>query len=326
MGTAGSGPAAADTLRGDGDEFALCLKPGCTKPARLPSGCCSREHAISVGKKGKPLGPMSDAHKAAIAEALKGHEVTQETRDRIAATKLGIPRSEETKAKIAAAQTTYPPEMCTCRHCGREFGPIHGSRIRRGEGQFCPNCAADRTQWFWDNEPWRFPQSTGPGPTTFECDLCGLREVERWPSQVAAARAEERRWVCAECFPIWRRYLMAARRAVDELDPRVVHGPLELERLQRVARAFNDEMRRTWPAGRRGRRPQFADILVVEALFERGFTDRAVSELLGWQERFAEKRRHRAKIRRRGPGDRGGYQLLGSRPNYDTNQPRPNLT
>ena len=67
-----------------------------------------------------PRRPLSPETCAKISAALKGHEVSAETRARIAAVQKGRPGhplSPETRAKMAAA------------HKGRHFSPEHRAKI-----------------------------------------------------------------------------------------------------------------------------------------------------------------------------------------------------
>jgi hypothetical protein len=241
---------------------------------------------------------------------------------KISAAKRGHKTSPEARAKMAKAKRKYEPARPDCVRCGSQVKPkrkglegvpneviaelgldlIPGSIVVAGGARFCDKCcdASKIMIWLWENERERFQR--GDGPLEFTCDVCGVRPVERWPSQVEQRDAGSYRFRCSVCDPILRRYLMAARRAVDHLDPGLSWSASDLVELDAVAARYHDEMVEHWPATRRGQRPAFGESLVVEALFERGFANPQIAKLRSCAEKTVETRRHRARIRRRGLG------------------------
>jgi hypothetical protein len=51
-----------------------------------------------------------------------GVSKTQETKDKISATKIGIPRSQSTREKISASKMGVSKPVVVCPHCGKEGG------------------------------------------------------------------------------------------------------------------------------------------------------------------------------------------------------------
>ena len=139
-----------------------------------------------------------------------------------------------------------------------------------------------------------------------KCDLCG-RNVERLTRYVRRAERERRRTVCSECLPEWVSALMKARRAVDSADPERPFDPAVARAYARAleaGREFERHAFSSWPKAQ-GRRPRLARNIATEAMFERGFSDAQIRQLIEQvegvrvNERYVTRLRQEAGIRRR---------------------------
>jgi hypothetical protein len=85
-------------------------------------------------RKGVPLGPMSEEHKAKVGR----YERTSEHRDAISKSRkaqTGLQkRSEETKSKMSAWQKGIPKPTITCQHCRKTTSDLNH---RRWHGKNC---------------------------------------------------------------------------------------------------------------------------------------------------------------------------------------------
>jgi len=85
-------------------------------------------------------------HRRRVSEALRGHPVSEETREKLRSTRIGIPLPPRTVKKMVAATLAKPNVEVVCENCGITF---------EARKKFARFCSSECRRFFtkWKNKP-----------------------------------------------------------------------------------------------------------------------------------------------------------------------------
>lgn len=269
---------------------------------------------LAAGRKGRPnLATLDRGRKATITAAAKNRGLAPITL-RKAIENGVLPISVERvaldfgrhgfedrieEAELDAALAKRP--RCGYELCDRPA--LAASGMCSGAHARALEC---RGPWWATDEGRDYLERLASGELQSSCWIC-TAALDVAPAHAARAWRAKRRHVCEDCAELWLTALASTRWIFDRARP---ENPLHdanaeaVRRMLPVANRFKDDVEKRLPK-RRGAPRKWAEILIVEVMYQAGFRDEGIRLVLdsvtstSHASRYVTILRQRAGIRRR---------------------------